>query len=309
MKFSIKNIFFFSLLSAPSFVFAATYSYSPLLQVTRPGGESLYSSNILEYLKNIYSFGIAIVGGLAVIKIVYGGVKYMLTDIVTDKSAAKKEINAAVIGLLVALGSATLLYTINPKLLTLNFNLEMSTKDPLLGDGRSLIEATNSGTTAEGGTGGANRPSSTGKGSVLELMNKDTRFPDPAWNAYALEQINKSGLLDLSPSDASIYFPNGVTAEGYLNLIASVASKESAFKPGDMYWEDKFKTPKYSVGLLSLSYDDYEVKKLGYTQEDLKDPYKNIEAGVQIFKRTIQKGGAINGGTSSGATSYWSTLR
>jgi len=134
-----KKILALSVFFAPTIAIAVSYDYSPLLQVTRPGGGSLYSSNILEYLKNIYSFGIAIVGGLAVIKIVYGGVKYMLTDIVTDKSDAKKEINAAVIGLLVALGSATLLYTINPKLLTLNFSMEST--NAIVGDGKELVGA------------------------------------------------------------------------------------------------------------------------------------------------------------------------
>ena len=137
MKFSLKSFLIFILISLPSIIFAAGYTYTPLLTIQTPGGGTLNNPNILEYLKNIYTFAIAIAGGLAVIKIVYGGIQYMLSDVVTNKTNAKNEITSAVIGLLVALGSATLLYTINPALLTLNFSMAPTAE--MVGSGQELM--------------------------------------------------------------------------------------------------------------------------------------------------------------------------
>jgi len=61
---------------------------------------------------------------LAVVKIVIAGVKYMFSDIVTQKSEAKKDIQGAIFGLILILGAVLILTVINPDLT--NFNLEQS---------------------------------------------------------------------------------------------------------------------------------------------------------------------------------------
>ena len=290
MKFYLYSIFFATFLFIPFFVFADTggYTYTPLQDITMPNeSKTLFNNNMLEYLANIYTLVIAIAGALAVVKIVYAGIKYMTSEAFGLKTEAKNEIRAALIGLLMILGSYVFLYTLNPKLTV--FNLKIVSTKAIVGDGKELyIKYMTQGTSGAGGTGGASRPFNAGVGSVLDLIKKGQTFPDPSLNDYTLEQIKKSGLLDLNPSDASVYFPNGITAEGYLNLISSVAFKESSFNSNDVYYEKTM--GKNSVGLLSLSYDDPEVKNLGYSEQDLKDPYKNIEVGVQIFKRTISAG-------------------
>jgi hypothetical protein len=53
---------------------------------------------------------------MAVVKIIFAGVKYMLSDLVTSKEAAKKDIRGALIGLLIVLGAVLILNTINPQL-------------------------------------------------------------------------------------------------------------------------------------------------------------------------------------------------
>ena len=282
-------------------------SYVPLQNIQLPNGNKLYdASSIAEYLQIIYSFGVAIAGGLAVIMIVFGGIEYMLAEAFTNKTAAKNRITAALIGLLLALCSYALLYTINPELVKLKFNLSQTTV-PNSSDGLGFYAGT--------GTGQNVSPI----GNVASLTKQGTTFPDAGWNTYALQQINQSGLLDLSPSDVAIYFPNSngkPTAQDYLNLIASMANKESGFDPNNTYYEKTM--AKNSVGLLQLSADDAVVKNLGYSEQDLKNPYNNIQAGVQILKNQIQSGGCItctngtyqNGATKySGASAYWSTLR
>ena len=157
MKFSLSSLVVGTFLSFPIFVFASTYA--ALQPINLPSGEPLGNANILQYLANIYTFGIAVAGGLAVIKIVYSGIKYMLSDIVTDKGEAKKSIEAAVYGLLMALGSFVFLYTLNPNLV--RFNLNINQTGPMTGSGADLITGPLINSTVSGGkpsTPGVNNP-------------------------------------------------------------------------------------------------------------------------------------------------------
>jgi len=70
-----------------------------------------------EYLDNLYYAGLAIASGLAVLMIIYGGVRYMSTEAISGKSEGREIITAAIGGLLLAFFSWLILYTINPKLL------------------------------------------------------------------------------------------------------------------------------------------------------------------------------------------------
>lgn len=67
------------------------------------------------YLSNIYKMAIVAAAMVAVIKLILAGAKYVLSGIVTDKEDAKKDIRAALIGLLIILAAVTLLTTINPQ--------------------------------------------------------------------------------------------------------------------------------------------------------------------------------------------------
>ncbi len=74
---------------------------------------------ISEYLSGIYGFLVGIVGILAGIMIVLGGFQWLLAAGEAPKiTAAKKRIADALIGMILALGSYTLLYTVNPDLVT-----------------------------------------------------------------------------------------------------------------------------------------------------------------------------------------------
>jgi hypothetical protein len=66
---------------------------------------------------------IGISAALAVIYIIFGGIQYMSTDAVGAKKDGKKTIQNAILGLLLVIGSYSILYTVNPKLV--NFNLEI----------------------------------------------------------------------------------------------------------------------------------------------------------------------------------------
>ena len=68
------------------------------------------------YINALYIASISIAAFLAVIKIIFAGVQYMLSDVVTDKGQAKKDIRGALIGLLIVIGAVLILNTINPNL-------------------------------------------------------------------------------------------------------------------------------------------------------------------------------------------------
>jgi len=73
----------------------------------------------VPFIANLYKFAVSIAILLAVIFIVWGGIRYMTTDVAGGKSAGKSAIQNALFGLIVVLGSFILLNTINPDLINL----------------------------------------------------------------------------------------------------------------------------------------------------------------------------------------------
>lgn len=70
--------------------------------------------SLSDYANALYIAAISLAAVIAVLKIIFAGVKYMLSDIVTDKSAAKKDIQGALVGLVLIIGAVLILNTINP---------------------------------------------------------------------------------------------------------------------------------------------------------------------------------------------------
>ncbi len=86
-----------------------------------------FNGNYGNYFERIYQLGIAIAGVLAVLFIVIGGFRYMLSESFFDKSSAKNQITAAIGGLILALASWMILNTINPDLVRFDLSLPEST--------------------------------------------------------------------------------------------------------------------------------------------------------------------------------------
>lgn len=79
------------------------------------------SSIMGDYIKSWYGFLLGTVGILATIMIMWGGFKYLVSR--GDKASiesAKTQMISAVTGIVLAFGTYTLLYLINPALLTIN---------------------------------------------------------------------------------------------------------------------------------------------------------------------------------------------
>ena len=69
------------------------------------------------YLDIIIKLFIGLCAVLAVVMIVIGGIEYSTSELISSKEAGKDRIRGALLGLLLALGAYTILFTINPNLL------------------------------------------------------------------------------------------------------------------------------------------------------------------------------------------------
>jgi len=93
--------------------------YVPL--ATLPGLQEEENVDISNYFQNIFNLLIGIAAVLAVVMIIVGGIQYMSTDAVSGKSEGRDRITKAVYGLILAIASWLILFTINPAIL--NFDI------------------------------------------------------------------------------------------------------------------------------------------------------------------------------------------
>ena len=94
------------------------FDFVPLTKI--PGITGTDTPSVAVYLSRIFFLLIGIGAVLAVLKIAYAGVKYMLSEAFTNKEEAKKDIQNALLGLLIILSVVLILRVINPNLLNLN---------------------------------------------------------------------------------------------------------------------------------------------------------------------------------------------
>lgn len=97
--------------------------------VSMPGFSGLDTTEGL--FNGLYTFAIAIAAILVTIRLIYAGVQYMFSEVITNKSKAKEDIKNALLGLLIILGAVTILNTVNPQLTKTNiFDTLTGTKQP-----------------------------------------------------------------------------------------------------------------------------------------------------------------------------------
>ena len=70
-----------------------------------------------DYLAKLFKLAIGIIAVLAVIMLIVAGIQYMGEDSIFGKTKAKNQMTNAILGLLIALGSYAILYTISPDLI------------------------------------------------------------------------------------------------------------------------------------------------------------------------------------------------
>ena len=103
--------------------------------VNLPIGET---GDFNDYINAVYLMFISIAALIAVVKIIIAGVKYMFSDIVTQKSDAKRDIQGALLGLLVVLAAVVVLTIINPDLTTFDPDITRTEmRQPIAGNSDS----------------------------------------------------------------------------------------------------------------------------------------------------------------------------
>lgn len=104
----------FTILLSAYLLFLASPVNAVAQLATIPGVE--YEAGFQAYLGSLYTWGISIVGILALVQLIRGGIMFMVSGAVDQRSAAKGIITDALIGLGLALASYVLLNYINPTL-------------------------------------------------------------------------------------------------------------------------------------------------------------------------------------------------
>ena len=313
-----------------------TYTLLAPIPTFFPGGTvDVKGGGLGGYLNGLYRAGIAVATGLALIMIVVGGLEYVSTDSIQGKSNGRERIKNAIIGLLLALTSFIILRQINPNLLKSDLNVESTQSTGTVGGSavtlvnRPPVDSLAAYPTVQGivnqGLQGGGINLGTGGGRCIRGPNgintsgskiKPRYIPNVNWSSYALNLIQRSKLPQTNPVDAASYFVGGrVTAEGWLLIIGGMIECESGFDPNTTYQEPGgSKGPgTLSVGLLQMSKEDPEARRKRYTDQDLKDPYKNLEVGIGRLESLILRDNCITCWTGAtgwrGASAYWSVLR
>ncbi|OHA53780.1 MAG: hypothetical protein A2Z62_01495 [Candidatus Terrybacteria bacterium RIFCSPLOWO2_02_42_20] len=123
------------------------FTYTLLQSLPKEGTDLSENVTLEEYLTWAFRFVLALAGFLAVMMIVIGGVEYIISGASESmREEAKKRIENAIWGLVMALVSYLVLYTINPSLVNFEDNCffkDCDKKTTSTGDG-----------TFEGGGGG-----------------------------------------------------------------------------------------------------------------------------------------------------------
>ena len=114
MKVLINSAVFISILIP--FIASADY----LNLVGLPHLEETGDQTTEQYVNALYLIAIGLAAMLAVGRLIFAGAKYILTDVVTQKGAAKKDIQNVLIGLAIVLSAVLILNTINPQLTQLD---------------------------------------------------------------------------------------------------------------------------------------------------------------------------------------------
>ena len=153
-----KTLFFCALLLCiiPLIGFAQSVPNEPKwlidLPVTTnldPTQENLGSFS--NYMNLLYTMSISLAAMLAVIKIIIAGVKYMLSDVVSSKGDALKDIRGALFGLILILSAVLILNVINPSLVTSKVKFNAQPPADLTRQPPPVAPTTNGTTPAPGG--------------------------------------------------------------------------------------------------------------------------------------------------------------
>lgn len=113
---TVTSFLLFVLFVLPLASAHAELRYAPIVSLPEAlRGEFTFDA----FINYLYSLSISVAAMLAVVKIIIAGMKYMMSDVVTNKSEAIKDIQGALFGLLVVIGAVLIITVINPTILSI----------------------------------------------------------------------------------------------------------------------------------------------------------------------------------------------
>ena len=228
-----------------------------------PGLSKAGNLTTQQYIEVLYTLAITIAAILAVLKLIWAGVQYMLSEVVTSKQKAKQDIQGALLGLVIILVAVTLLNTINPNLTNLNFLRNATPTQPIkTTEGNSQLwrqstansqetDAEISRCKAQGGS--AHSLSTLGTGGSWVTCYKSGSEPTSGPTSCPQGQTRIStvtnGIRTYSCTSASDIIPGGSGTENeILGLFDNMAAYEAwcTAQGGSVIRDDAGTTPNYS---------------------------------------------------------------
>ena len=109
-------------LTAPMVVFgqADTGDLTYRSMTILPGNLELEGATLSTLFSSLYLISIGLAALLAVFKIIIAGLKFMLTDAIPSRGDAKKDIEGALLGLILIISAVLILNVINPAIVGLD---------------------------------------------------------------------------------------------------------------------------------------------------------------------------------------------
>ncbi len=253
-----------------------------------PGTFNVAKDGATAYLKSLYTFGIAIASALAVLMITLGGVQYSTTDAIGGKSEGKEKIKSALVGLLLALLSYTILNTINPYLVAGDFAPPPISTDSGIGnqapEGTAVVPVGAGGTVGSPGVVNPNIPNS-GQGPVL-------------YNGHVTDMMRGLSSTGRS-SDGRLTFTaygyaGDFTSDTYSNILR-IGNRNNSLLPGSVALSRdmiaRYNPPLGASVFINgthVGYFDDTVGPGSVNTIDFFDP--NKELGGNNFMRNIPSG-------------------
>lgn len=164
-------------------------------------GGKVKFTDLGDYIRTIYTWMVGIGGLVAVILIIVGGFIYMTSAGSPDRvKAAKERISHALLGLLLLLGSYTLLYTINPDLVRLRLpKVYMLRRVELTS---LFCSGTQEGMLAYGGTAVLERENNKVRAGVPFTSIKDNEYTINLANFWSAKNIGSGQAVIAVPAPA-----------------------------------------------------------------------------------------------------------
>jgi hypothetical protein len=241
-------------------------------------------NNLGTYLNLIIKIFIGISAVLAVIMIVMGGIEYMTSELISNKEHGKEKITHAILGLLLALGAYTLLYTINPDILRTDLtSLEKVTVEVILGSNSIYIKPAADSARCVPVTSGPCTTTNLSSifGSKAEAMSKICNI-ESGGNAASVSKTDKGS--DNTPFSFGLFQINllangsiikGANGESCSNLF--VRNDGSPISGGNYIKKDSSGKFYYDARLAPNKQNTYNNCKA-----TLLDPVKNIQIAKQL---------------------------